>query len=743
MPVSPNVTIQQDRKPVYLLLFMQGLYSIFFQSVLLRELVSRFNGMELTFIIGLSAALVWTATGCGLARILTNQYPDGFRRWAGVCACASPLSAFFAYMFVALALASPQGGVSLWEIIFFCFASSLPFGMVNGMIYGMLSSVVPQSSAGACYAADAFGCAFGGLAFSFFLAWFPLPMAILGVFGFFLPLSAIWLIYRVKLEKWPRTIMLLIIIVTSGLCLHVAMSDRSIRIMKWSKVDPSLIFEESIETPYGRADILRENQSPGVRAYFASRRRSIYSDGSLLVRLPRELDVSYPAAIFAALQPNRENLQVLLIASPFSLLPRFLNSFPNVARVDLITSNRNLLMIAHNSGILPLSSERFQILIGEPRSFLETGIIFNKYDLIMVADKVPDTLRNNRFYTAEFYEQVKYDLVSPGGVFVTVLPPAAGITGHFATELEGTVDATLKKVFPNVVVTPGKNRIFAAGGGNVTVNFKELDDRGERMLDGYREYIPGMISIAFSQLAEDRLAKIIDTAAKTSPINYDYRPVLPYQYLRIFSHDKLETSTFLLILERMAEWWQFILYPFLAVYFICRFLLSRKINRKLDFCSFENGFYAMGLGLILFFLYQTYCGMLYRDIPALFGIFIGGGAFGAWTINKFVRARKVVMIVSMVLPLLLLLPGSVSPGDAKILIVVMLVAAGLATGGAYTFFNLRATAQKVAGLWAWEVAGGAFAAWFFIFFLLPASGFIPCIILLCVLRIPLAFIKTK
>jgi hypothetical protein len=275
----------------------------------------------------------------------------------------------------------------------------------------------------------------------------------------------------------------------------------------------------------------------------------------------------------------------------------------------------------------------------------------------------------------------------------------------------------MKKAFSKIAIAPGGEKLIAAGNSNnITADFSELDKRIGKHMKKFLRFPEGMMSIAFSQSEQKRVEENIESALSKAKSNTDARPSLPFLYLgyrsRLLSGDIENPGILVKTLEGLYERWILIAIVIAGIYLGARFFLSRKMSVRLNFASFENGFYAMGAELLLLFAYQTVCGSLYRDLAAALGIFIGGAALGAW-------------------------------GAEKSKAFAMLATAGGSVGAAYSEFTKRSGTKSGARLWSSEMLGGAMGIVFIILFLLPSGGCLPAAILLAFLRAPLILYAKK
>lgn len=732
--------MSQNNKKLYRFLLLQGIYSQFIQVILIRQLITRFSGIELTLSFALCSAMFWTALGCALSKKIRSTSNTSIM----IALSLSPLAAILSFIFAAI---SPpiidetyQLSYSLNELALFCILTPLPFGLINGAIFGLISITAQKSKAHVCYALDALGDTIGALLFSLVLAKFVPPLLLIGVSGLMIPVLTIT---NIKTKKAYTSLA----VASIFLSLLFSFQDKTITSLFWKKILPGYTYQNGIETAYGRVDFLNK-----IGAADYSGQKAIYCNGSLIGTLPKEKDIYLPATMFAVLQPNKNKLNVLLIASPFSPVSDILSSLPILNRLDQLCPQKRLYQIAQKLELIPPLSklDRLQRIFADERAFLEKSNNL-QYDLIIVYDRQPSTLQDNRFFTQEFYTLILKKL-NPNGVFVTSMPSSSGYITKKTKEFNSSMVKTLQHIFPKVTLTGGQTKLIAAGRtNNTSANFSELDKRLENLLPEYDDYPPGMMAVDFSQSEQHNEMKEITNFIKNESlkINTDSHPILPYHFLgmhsRIISGDINKPGFLITLLERLTLRWGWGVAILLLFYFSLKIFFNKILKKKnhFNFFSFENGFFAMGVEINLLILYQNRCGALYNDLAACLGIFILGTAIGAYYGYQSAKILKFFQRCSLLIPLLLPIIFVLPQSSARLFIFILLFLTGIAIGFTYKMLN-TASPGKHSGfrLWVWEMSGGALGAVFFSLFLLPAAGLIPCLSLLFLCRLPLLFAKT-
>ena len=713
---------------VYVLLLLQGVYSQFVQAVILRELAMRFSGIEIAFAAALSSIIVWTAAGAFFGRsvkIRQNLQATSvllLLMMSPVLAVASLLYAACGHPFLS------QGyelAYSLDEIILFSSLMTLPFGIVNGMIFGHMSAIAQNEKAGLIYAADAIGDTAGGIVFSLLLASFAPPFSVIAVSGIVLMTCSLVLLRR------RNRLAVVISALAIPLVFSAAFFDGQISRMKWKHILPSFTHEQTVETAYGRVDILKSASHEAKAVYF---------EGSLCGTVPADKELSIPLAALSLSETGGENLEILLVTSVFNPLIPILCGMNSVSRVDLVCLDRRLFEVSRNLNAVAVKSRKLNLKFGDARAYMEKAAA--KYDLVVVLDSEPDSISGNRFFTKEFYRLAKENL-RDGGVLVTSMPSTEGYSGEKTRIFNATITSTLKTSFRNVAVAPGEEKIVAASDSEgLTADFAELDRRAEKILKGTPDFVPGILSATFSQSEQRTEAGQIEAAEGSCGINSDASPMLPMHYLklrsRIISGDFERPG----ICASAIEWISGKIGMIIAIFsVICAFVLVFRMKRhghrfSIGFSSFENGFYAMGVDIMILFIYQNRCGMLYKDIAAMAAVFIAGTATGACCGQGMKKMSLAAAFLSAVVPISGMSLSQVPVFFIMPSVVILLFAAGLSVGATYSLLVEKSSKTADGSLlWVFEMAGGALGGIAFALFLMPLAGIAACVLILTFTRL--------
>ncbi len=124
-----------------------------------------------------------------------------------------------------------------------------------------------------------------------------------------------------------------------------------------------------------------------------------------------------------------------------------------------------------------LQSPRMKIIYDDGRRFIKRA--GGLYDVVLVSLPEPATAQVNRFYTVEFFREVKR-VLAPNGVISLTAPASENYLSPDLARFLAGLAGTLRMVFRNVDTVPGGNCVFLASDGPLTIDPDELADRLER-----------------------------------------------------------------------------------------------------------------------------------------------------------------------------------------------------------------------------------------------------------------------
>ena len=258
----------------------------------------------------------------------------------------------------------------------------------------------------------------------------------------------------------------------------------------------------------------------------------------------------------------------------------------------------------------------------------------DRFDMAIVAVPDPSTAMLNRFYTLEFYREARA-ILAPGGVLAARLSAPADYYGGEVGDYAGSVYATIRAVFPHVVVAPGEENWFFASSdpGAVTSDLGVLGRRWEgRRVETAAFSSDHLLSwwlperVGFTRGALD--------ARRGARLNTDFRPVT-YSYNLLlwarFSGSSIASAMGALGKARFG--WYLLPIVALAVPRLA-WILARRGRGAGSFDALLSigavGFSAMALEIVLIFAFQNVYGYVYAMIGLIVAFFMAGLACGGF-----------------------------------------------------------------------------------------------------------------
>jgi spermidine synthase len=575
-----------------------GFSSIITQLVLMRELLSVYHGNELVLGIVLGNWLLGSGLGAWLGR--------SWRRQPGETEPASHAVGFLAGM-VCLAwlpVATVMGLRFLRNVVFVrgamvgvtaTFWSSLLFLLPYCLLSGLLLTMACGLGAGAAgskegairrvYIADGLGSLAGGLLFTFVFVHAFDPLELLTLTGLMVGgvSFAISLEARHRIPAWGSLGSLLLL---GGFGMWGQGEERS---AQWQFPGQRIVLSE--HSPYGRILVTEAEGQLNV------------IENGVVVGSSRNLEHAEETAHYAMIQRPQAR-RVLLVSGTLSGVLTEILKYP-VDRVMSIEPDAGLIRVAQEYLGVPATHSRVDWVIADARQGIRQ--MTDRFDVVILDLPDPSTIVVNRYYTAEFYRELKR-VMNPGGVVAFSLGHYENYVSRDLAILLSSADQTLRQAFGHILVLPGLRVFFLASDQPLQADIAGLlAKRGidTRLVNA--NYLRGMHT-------PDRLADIQRAVTQPARINRDFSPTLYFHEVRrwvsLFSVrlGPWETGLLLVILAALAgmgrQW------PSLAV--------------------FMSGFTGSAMQVTLLLAFQIVSGALYVGLGFLVAVFMAGLVAGAW-----------------------------------------------------------------------------------------------------------------
>ncbi|MCX6577939.1 MAG: methyltransferase [Candidatus Aminicenantes bacterium] len=678
--------------------FLLGFLATSFQVFLAREFSAHFYGNEMTFGFVLAAWLLWG----GLGSILASKYPLPKRHFVRLYYAVLGISpfCFLALRFSRFLLGTLPGELTgmapmLTFALILTFFINFPLGVIFVLNVG-----VDQGNIARVYLWESAGAAAGGLLVYLLLVPFLSNWRAVALLG---SLAAVFVFFSFarKREKPALGIVLCLFL---GLFLF----DEPSQTIFWKP----FTLVRSKDSLHGKLQVIRTGEQV-----------TLYNNGLQAYSYPDQA-AAEEAVHFACLQ-NPDAGRILLIGGGTGGSLQEILKYPRTA-VDYVELDPEIIRLSREflpqDGQAALADVRVHIFLEDGRHFLERAR--QKYDLVILNLPEPATAQINRFYTQEFFREVK-DKLNPSGVFSFRVPSAENYVSPELREFLSTLYVTLKKVFAEAAVVPGDTNIFLASDSPLTLEVPDLARRIESLHLRTRFVTPKMLMERLNSIRVNRLKENIESGP--GHINSDLAPICYFFNSVLWSTQfKSLESGVLAFLARIRLFW---LMDVPLLLFVLGLILFRMKHKESSFFLVPLavlGLTTIACEIMIIVWFQSLYGYVYQRMALLLTSFMAGLALGAWRGSKRKTARyaQVIFIQFCVLLLVLALRLSLAMAPPEIFFFAALLLLGLFGGDLFIVSNrlfIKNKAQTGLG-YGWDLLGSFFGAVCLSSILIPLAG---------------------
>jgi spermidine synthase len=691
-----------------------GISSIISQIVLLREFLTVFSGNELVIGLILCNWLLLTGMGSLLGmKCTTLKNPLRLLIACQTAIAILPLVQLGAVR--SLNLIHATGRIpGLTEILASSLLILLPYCLTSGFLLTLFAGLSGESGdagqVGRVYVLDVFGDIIGGLLFSFLLVFFFSSCQVL-IFLFLLNMGAALLVSRSVAARSLSVFCLVLM----GLGLVIfGLTDLEQYTGRLLFPDQEVLYREM--TPYGSLTLTRNNSQ-----------LNMYENGVVSGSTGDITAAEENVHLALSLHPHPEN--VLLISGGLNGSLQEILKYRD-AEVDYVEVNPAVLELVKKMGN---KDKRVTMHAADGRLHVRSSSYI--YDAILMDLSDPVSAQLNRFYTSEFFAEVRHAL-KPGGVFSFSLSGTENYAGEELRQLASAIHASLAMNFQHILLVPGSRLFFISSNREIRAEFADrLIEKGIPTRFVRAEYLG-------ARLTDDRLAAAEQMVSEQVLPNRDFRPAtyftgLQYWLSRFQSNLALPV---LLLLVSMGAALAIIIY---------------SPVRPAAFAIYATGFAGMGLEVVLLIIFQVFYGYLYQQMGILITSFLLGTALGAAWYQQSGRDPRLLLIgleTRLVLFSFLLIPLLIGIQKSPLFVHGALVAnflfplltcvTGFLVGGQFPVIARMAFAgpeKTAASLYSLDFLGGAMGALLVSSFLIPLGGIInTCLVIGSVKLISLA-----
>jgi hypothetical protein len=452
-----------------LLIFSYGLFTIGAQTLLFREFVTAFEGNDLGIGVFFGTWLLWIGLGALFVRRWGQLADRLVAHVESLLLLYLPavLGQFWLILHVReLAGVASYDLMSVPTLVLWALAVNAPVSLVTGMLFPLACAWIEQLDRfpiARVYLLEAAGSFAGGLGVTALLA-AHVPAARVFLVLAFVLLGSVGVAGLGARRRVGYGVLALAVLTAVGLATQ---ADEPIvwhlQAGKWKRLLPREGFAGAFTTA----------QAEYLYGHYRDQ-WVVVREGSVCEALPNEEEAGRTAAL--ALCQNPQARRVLVIGSGLALCRRLL-LLPQVQEVAWAGADGEYAqwLLRHLPEEFSNADPRLCPVAGEIREYLAARP--DHFDLIIV--NLPDVVSStfNRYFTVEFYQEIKAALCDGGVVSVSI----AGHENIMGAELVGlgaSAKETLAQVFANLVLVPGDQTwLLASESARLTGDPALLRDR--------------------------------------------------------------------------------------------------------------------------------------------------------------------------------------------------------------------------------------------------------------------------
>jgi len=593
--------------------FSLGFTAMATQLILLRELLSVFNGNELTIGIVLANWMLLTGVGALLNRKTNDQIGlKGIMTGLFTLAFIPGITLFLLYWLRNIIL--PVGGLPGMGLILIGTGILLaPFCLLSGWLFSAVSNYLSKSmnenAISLTYGLETVGSITAGILCGMILVFLFEPFQNLAIVllinSVILFIASRYEIFRIRKNF---KLYLTVAVVITSVSIISNLDKTALQFLF-----PGQEIVSFKDTPYGKLVV---TEKAGQLNFF---------ENNTLLFTTNNITTNEETVHYTLLQrPITGN--ILLVGSGISGVAQECLKYP-LKRLDCVEINPRIQKLGKRLNRLP-NDKRFNIYSGDPRmlvrnalnekyTLLSAGISAQKkidsleYQSIILNLPEPSTLQINRFYTFEFFRMCK-NLLTQKGIVSLSLVSTSDYVGNDALKIQSTIYQTLKAVFKNVLVIPGEKNYFLASDGALTAAVTMLATKQRIETDYVNEYFLDDASLL------ERSAKIMKRISVKAPLNRDFAPVGCYRQLNYWLSYPGNTGIYIM------------LFPVILLLLFAGFRGS-----GITVSMFTAGLCSFSLEIILILTFQVIYGYVYLMTGIFITLFMAGLYLGLLLAKRF------------------------------------------------------------------------------------------------------------
>ncbi|HAX61715.1 MAG TPA: hypothetical protein DCX95_04030 [Elusimicrobia bacterium] len=604
---------------IFVFLFILGFISLGFQTLLLREFLVIFSDNELIIGIFLFNWMLTVGIASYIGEIFVKRIGNIkkiFEYLVFSSAFIIPANIFlvgFLRRFFQKTPTEMLGLLSAFSFSFFAvFLVCLIFGLwfvycVNMLNLSGRSVVLPISR---LYAVEIAGCVFGGFLTSILLVRYFSPLLISLIFS-----ALIFISLSVYFSK--RYLLFLILIVPL-----FYKSDSLEKFLISHQWKPFNVLETK-DSIYGKITVLKNEDAID----FYENSNKVYST----VSSAKDEEITHIPLLL-----SYEYKNILLLGGGLNDI-REISKYP-VKKIVYVEQNSVLVELlkkyADDRIRSLLGNSRVKVISADGRFFIKRTT--DKYDCVILDASPPLTGLANRYFTKEFFLEVK-NILSEKGLFIFPLLSSENYMSDEQKELTASVFKTVKSVFSYCEVIPASNNYFICSSEkhNITSEMIKRKIAGKNIELKYltRFYIDYILR--YDRL--ENLEQWVNEKQKEVSYNTDFRPVSYLYGLKLWLSFFGDASLKLFSKTDIYSAANTIFVSMISLYFFIVLLFVRIKKRLYESVVVVVSCASMVLALAIIFAFQSVYGYVYQKIGVLLAVNLLGIGVGSFLSKRFLE----------------------------------------------------------------------------------------------------------
>lgn len=641
-----------------LLMLIAGGQAILGQSILLREASVLMAGNELAWGIVFAAWLAGIAVGAAFGGRLARVSQRAGLLLAVVLIGTNGLLATSLWFFRE---ARPAFGIGPGEVFaptMMALAALLlvfPCSILVGATFPLAVAAArplgrepdgsarrtPGGSLGVIYAWESAGSLLGGAVFSFWAVEHLGPMQTVLICGCIAAAASVIVLWR---GHWHLAALLFLglTLILGAFALRGSAIDRRLSQRRWDQFAAGYQLVAEVNSKY-------QNLALGERAG----QYSLFCDGQVATSFPDPWTAA-PMAHLAMCEHPLPRRVLMIGGGAEGMLAEVLRH--PVEHVDYLqTDPKELALMADHleeSDQAALRDSRVTVRYLDARHFIK--LAGTRYDLVIARLPEPVSALRARFYTVDFYRELRAIMNDGGALFMSA---AAGPTslGPATALYLASIRAMLRAEFAEVIVGWGdpalilaatRPKSLAAGSAELVRRFVSRGVRSPYFDPAWFEGATDALDPAKLREREADLDRVRDVQIST-----DLHPAIFLQRLIMWEQATAAHR------HRLMEWLMSARLQWLGgivavpVLWAGALALSRRksagMRRAVLFSISTTGFVTMALSIVWLFAFQSLYGYVYQRIGWIVALFMGGLVIGSSSGQRLSRSRPLALLIGV------------------------------------------------------------------------------------------------